>query len=60
VWFGLYSALRLTYRLSERWDVLVEGRHLWTEKQAHEASGRVFSLDLSDGVAVSVGAAYRF
>lgn len=60
VWFGLYSALRLTYRLSERWDVLVEGRHLWTEKQAHEASGRVFRLDLSDGVAVSVGAAYRF
>lgn len=60
VWFGLYSALRLTYRLSERWDVLVEGRHLWTEKQSHDAGTRVLRLDLSDGVAVSIGAAYRF
>jgi hypothetical protein len=60
VWFGLYSALRLTYRLSERWDVLVEGRHIWTDAQTHTASGRVFRLDLSEGVGVSVGVACRF
>lgn len=59
-WFGLYSALRLTYRLSERWDAMVEGRHLWTEEQLHEGHGRSFRLDLSQGFGVSVGAAYRF
>jgi len=59
-WLGLYSALRLTYRLSERWDVLAEARHLWTDAQTHTAGGRRIRLDFSEGFGISVGAAYRF
>lgn len=43
-----------------RWDVLVEGRHVWTDAQTQTASGREFRLDLYDGVVVSVGGPCRF
>ncbi len=57
---GAYSALRATFRLTEKCDLHGEVRHLWHD--AIQLSAPLGSADvhLSDSFGVALGASYRF
>ena len=59
-WAGLFSALRVNRRLSERWDAHVELRHLLTAPIRHNGPTRSGEINLSDGLGVGTGISYRF
>lgn len=59
-WAGLFSALRVSRRLSERWDAHVELRHLLTQPIRHNGPTRSGEINLSDGLGIGTGVSYRF
>ncbi|MEN9573074.1 MAG: hypothetical protein RL514_929 [Verrucomicrobiota bacterium] len=59
-WAGLFSALRVNRRLSERWDAHVEVRHLLTGRIRHNGPTRSGEINLSDGLGIGTGVSYRF
>ena len=58
--FGLYSAVRLTYHLSEKWDLFVEGRHMFVDAIRLREPQRSTEVDLSQGIGVVIGIGYNF
>ncbi|MBI5772706.1 MAG: hypothetical protein HZA89_03060 [Verrucomicrobia bacterium] len=59
-WYGLYSALRATYDLTEKWQGLIEVRHLWMDSLFHAGSARSAQIFFTDGFTLSIGAAREF
>ncbi|MBI5800996.1 MAG: hypothetical protein HZA92_09780 [Verrucomicrobia bacterium] len=59
-WAGFFSALRVNRRLSEHWDAHVELRHMLTDPVRHNGPTRSGEINLSDGLGLAAGIAYRF
>lgn len=59
-WAGLFSAVRVSRRLSERWDCHLEVRHLLTDAIRHQGGTRSAEIHLSDGLGLGAGMSYRF
>ncbi len=57
---GLFSSLRLSYDLSEKWDVFAEGRHLWIDKIQLADARRSAEIQISEGVGFTLGFSRHF
>lgn len=58
--FGLYSGLRLAYRISEHWGTHIEARHLWVDDLHVSGGGRNVTVGIADGWGVTAGVSWRF
>lgn len=59
-WAGLFSALRVNRRITERVDAHVEVRHLLTDTIRHNGPTRSGEISLGDGLGIGAGVSYRF
>lgn len=60
VTYGLYSAVRGTWRFTEHWDAHAEVRHIWQEAIRLDAPLGTAEVNLSDGLALVLGISRRF
>lgn len=59
-WAGLFSAVRVNYRINESWSTHAELRHLWINQLRHEGPARSAEISLSNGFGVAAGFSRQF